>query len=54
MREKIKSIIIVTLLFIWMLSGSLIDSRNGILFFSVNMFSMGTLLVIAYLDGYMY
>lgn len=54
MREKVKNGIVVILIFIWMLSGSLIDSNDGGLFFAINMLSICALFFIAYLDGYVY
>lgn len=54
MQKIIKKSIVVFLLFIWALSGSLIDSQDWILFFSINIISMGLLLFIAYLEGYTY
>lgn len=53
-RKIIKKCIVISLIFILFLSGSLIDSQDWILFFSIYIVSMGILLFIAYLDGYMY
>lgn len=53
-RKIIKKCISVFLIFIWALSGSLVDSSDWILFFFIHIVSMGILLFIAYLDGYMY
>lgn len=53
-RKIIKKCIVGFLIFVWALSGSLVDSQDWILFFSIHIVSMGILLFIAYLDGYMY
>lgn len=53
-QKIIKKCIVVFLIFVLFLSGSLVDSQDWILFFSIYIASMGILLFIAYLDGYMY
>lgn len=54
MKKIIKKGVVVFLVFIWALSGCLIDSQNWTLFFSINMISIGLLFFIAFLDGYVY